>query len=226
MHAEFWLERWREGRTHFHQERVTPLLQKYWPMLALPAASQVLVPLAGKSLDMLWLAAQGHRVLGVELSQLAVEQFFSENHLDAEKHTRSYGTHYRCDNIEIICGDIFALDAHVLGGCIGVYDRAALIALPTAMRAQYMHHVYGQLADQYRGILITLDYPQTQMDGPPFSVDDVEVQVLAAPHSQALILDRRAILDKEPKFSERGVTRLDTVVYKMQRKHAGAISAA
>jgi len=223
MHAEFWLERWREGRTHFHQEKVTPLLQKYWPMLALPTASQVLVPLAGKSLDMLWLAAQGHRVLGVELSQLAVEQFFSENHLQAQKHVHPYGVHYCCENIEIICGDIFALDAQVLANCLGVYDRAALIALPAAMRAQYMRHVYGQLADQYRGILITLDYPQAQMDGPPFSVDDAEVQILSAPHSEALILDRRAILDKEPKFVERGMTRLDTVLYKMQRKRVATI---
>jgi len=108
MDAEFWLERWREGRTHFHQEKISPLLQKYWPTLALPAAGQVLVPLAGKSLDMLWLAAQGHRVLGVELSQLAVEQFFNENNLQAAQRDCAYGVHYVCGNIEIICGDIFA----------------------------------------------------------------------------------------------------------------------
>src|SRR5690606_282577 len=81
MDADFWLERWNEGRTHFHQDRVTPLLQKLWPTLALPAGSRVLVPLCGKSLDMVWLAEQDMRVLGVELSPLAVEQFFSENKL-------------------------------------------------------------------------------------------------------------------------------------------------
>src|SRR5690606_22020225 len=70
MHADFWLERWREGRTHFHLERVTPLLQKYWPGLGLPKGSKVLVPLCGKTLDMVWLAEQGHKVLGVELSPL------------------------------------------------------------------------------------------------------------------------------------------------------------
>ena len=82
MEAEFWLERWRDGRTHFHQSRVTPLLQKYWPSLALPAGSTVLVPLCGKSLDMLWLAEQRHRVLGVELSELAFTQFFSEHRFE------------------------------------------------------------------------------------------------------------------------------------------------
>lgn len=217
MEAEFWLERWREGRTHFHQPKVAPLLQKYWPTLALPAGSQVLVPLAGKSLDMLWLAEQGHRVLGAELSQLAVEQFFAENQLQASVHESAYGRHYRSGNIDIICGDIFKLDAAILSTCVGVYDRAALIALPAPMRAQYVAHVYGQLSDQYRGLLITLDYPQQQMAGPPFSVADAEVQALYAPHSTATILDRRDILDKEPKFLQGGVQQLDTVVYQLRR---------
>ena len=81
MDADFWLERWRDGHTRFHQNRVTPLLQKYWPTLSLPSGSRVLVPLCGKSLDLIWLAQQGHRVLGVELSPLAVDQFFAENDL-------------------------------------------------------------------------------------------------------------------------------------------------
>ncbi len=218
MDAEFWLERWRDGRTHFHQTRVTPLLQKYWPTLGLPHDSRVLVPLAGKSLDMAWLAEQGHRVLGAELSQLAVEQFFSDNNLQPHIRESVYGSHYTAGNIEIICGDIFKLDAAILSTCAGVYDRAALVALPAAMRAHYAQHVYGQLASDYRGILITLDYPQEQMDGPPFSVQDGEVQAIYAPHTDALVIDRRDILDKEPKFLERGVRRLDTVVYKLQRR--------
>lgn len=218
MHAEFWLERWRDGRTHFHQDKVMPLLQKYWPVLGLPADSQVLVPLAGKSLDMLWLAAQGHRVLGIELSEIAVQQFFRENSLLAEQHDLPFGISYRCNNIELICGDIFAVAPSVFAKCQAVYDRAALIALPPTMRAQYVQQVYAQLPPSYRGLLITLDYPQEQMDGPPFSVTDAEVQTLMAAHSQAVILDQRAILDKEPKFSERGVTRLDTLLYQLQGK--------
>ena len=217
MDADFWLERWHDGRTHFHQARVTPLLQKYWPSLALPAGSRVLVPLCGKSLDMIWLAEQGLRVLGVELSQLAVEQFFAENGLHPEMHHSTLGSHYAAGNIEIICGDIFKLDAATLSGCTGVYDRAALIALPADMRAQYVRHVYAQLSGQYRGLLITLDYSQAQMEGPPFSVHDEEVQALYAGHSDAAIIDRRDILDKEPKFAERGLTQLDTVVYRLQR---------
>lgn len=216
MEPDFWLERWREGQTHFHQDRVTPLLAKYWPTLALAPGSRVLVPLCGKSLDMGWLAEQGHRVLGVELSEIAVEQFFDEHRLQPRVHTSAQGTHYVSGNIEILCGDIFDLDADTLASCTGVYDRAALIALPGGLRGRYARHVYGQLPADYRGILLTLDYSQAQMAGPPFSVADTDVQALFAGHSRATLLDRRNILDKEPKFAARGVQRLDSLTYRLQ----------
>lgn len=216
MDTDFWLERWNEGRTHFHQDRVTPLLEKLWPTLSLPAGSRVLVPLCGKSLDMVWLAGQGMQVLGVELSPLAVEQFFSENDLQPSVHHTEQGAHYTAGNIEIICGDMFKVDAQTLAACTGVYDRAALIALPESMRGAYVQHVYGQLDARYRGLLITLDYPQQEMDGPPFSVQEAEVQKLYAGHSLATNVYQRDILDKEPKFLRSGVTRLDTVVYRLE----------
>ncbi|MBP6019142.1 MAG: thiopurine S-methyltransferase [Burkholderiaceae bacterium] len=218
MEGDFWLERWREGQTFFHQQRVTPLLQKFWPALDVPADSQVLVPLCGKSLDMLWLAQQGYRVLGIELSPLAVQQFFDENQIQATIHDSALGQHYVSGNIEIICGDIFNLDATTLAACVGVYDRAALIALPTEMRARYVQHVYSQLADNYQGLLLTLEYDQNLMAGPPFSVDEAQVQSLFSTHSKAVILDRRGILEKEPKFAQRGLTSLDSVSYQLSRK--------
>jgi len=218
MEADFWLERWRDGRTNFHQTRVTPPLQRHWPALALPRGSRVLVPLCGKTLDMRWLADQGLRVLGVELSPIAVEQFFDEQQLRPDIHDSPAGKRYVAGDIEILCGDIFALDTQTLGGCRGVFDRAALIALPPDMRGPYVRHVYGQLPDDYEGLLITLDYLQAQMAGPPFSVDDAEVQALYGPHSVAQQIDRRDTLAKEPKFAERGLTRLDTLIYRLQRK--------
>lgn len=218
MDAEFWLERWRDGRTHFHQSRVTPLLQKYWPQLGLPAGSTVLVPLCGKSLDMAWLASQGHRVLGVELSELAITQFFSENGLTPTVHESAQGRHHVAGNIELICGDIFALEDATLAVCAGAYDRAALIALPAAMRERYASAVYARLPATAQSLLITLEYDQAKMDGPPFSVTEEEVQRLLTPHSETSAIDRRDILEKEPKFIERGLTALDTVVYRLRRR--------
>ena len=218
MDTNFWLERWRAGQTGFHQNRTTPLLPKYWPDLHIPPGSRVLVPLCGKSLDMIWLASQGYHVLGVELAELAIEQFMAENHLQPTTRESALGRHYLARNIEIICGDIFDLDATTLAECAGAYDRAALIALPPDMRTRYVAHVYGQLAADYRGLLLTLDYPQEQMAGPPFSVDEAEVKTLYAKHSHATLIDRRDTLAKEPRFAEKGLERLDTLVFQLRAR--------
>lgn len=218
METEFWLQRWREGRIGFHQTRVMSLLQKYWPRVELPSGSRVLVPLAGKSLDMIWLAQQGHSVLGVELSQLAVDQFFAENHLRPEVRESAMGRHYVAGNIEIIRGDVLTLDDATLSGCAGFYDRAALIALPPAMRPAYANQVYARLPAGCRGLLFTLEYLQEEMSGPPFSVPEAEVAALHGGAWNIEVLDRRDVLAKEPHFAERGVTRMDTVSYLMERK--------
>ncbi len=197
---------------------MTPLLQKYWPQLGLPTGSTVLVPLCGKSLDMLWLAEQGHRVLGVELSELAITQFFSENQLTPVMHESAQGRHYVAGHIELVCGDIFGLEDSTLAACAGAYDRAALIALPPAMRARYAGDIYGRLPSAAQSLVITLEYAQEKMEGPPFSVAEDEVLRLFSPHSDTAAIDRRDILEKEPKFIERGLTALDTVVYRLRRK--------
>lgn len=216
MEPEFWLQRWREGATGFHMSRVTPLLPKYWPSLQLPRDAKVLVPLCGKSLDMIWLASQGHQVLGVELSPIAVEQFFTENGLTPIERNTPMGRHYVAGSIEIICGDIFHVDTATLASCTGAYDRAALVALPSAMRSRYVRHVYGGLAGGFRGLLLTLEYEQERMDGPPFSVAADEVRALFAAYAATTEVDRRDIIGKEAKFAEKGLSRLDSVTWRLE----------
>lgn len=218
MDTEFWLQRWRDGQIGFHQDRVMPLLQKHWPSLALPTGSRVLVPLAGKSLDIIWLASQGHRVLAVELSALAIEQFFTENRLTPASHDSALGRHHVAGNIEVIRGDIFNLDRATLAGCTGVYDRAALVALPPAMRQRYTGEVYGRLPEHCCGLLLTIDYPQHEMDGPPFAVSRAEVSTLYGGRWTIQPLDERDILAHEPKFAARGVTRMSASVYRLEHR--------
>ncbi|KQR18238.1 MULTISPECIES: thiopurine S-methyltransferase [Xanthomonas] len=217
MDTNFWLQRWQDGQTGFHQDEVMPLLQKHWPALQLPHAARVLVPLCGKTLDLHWLAAQGHRVLGVELSPLAVTQFFDEANLHPQRHTSSAGEHFVAGPIEIICGDAFALDASVLADCTAVYDRAALVALPADLRWRYLETTYARLPAACRGLLITLDYPQAEKAGPPFAVDAAEVQTLFQAQWQVQQLEQRDILDQESRFRADGVTALSTAVYRLQR---------
>lgn len=218
MDPDFWLQRWREGRTGFHQERPTPLLVEYWPALALAPGSRVLVPLAGKSLDLLWLASQGYRVLGVELSPLAVAQFFDEHELSPQVFESPYGRHYRAGDIELICGNVFGLDAQALADCAAVYDRAALIALPPELRRRYVRELHARLPAGCRGLLISMEYPPHEKQGPPFAVPEAEVRALYGRDWEVATLERRDILAQQPGFVAEGVSALETVVYRLTRK--------
>jgi thiopurine S-methyltransferase len=217
MDASFWLDCWREGRTGFHRSEVMPLLERHWPSLGVPRATRVLVPLAGKTLDMVWLAAQGLRVLGVELSPLAVQAFFAEHQLQPRRHRSACGEHHTAGNIEIIQGNVFDLDDATLAGCAAVYDRAALIALPVSMRQQYVRSIYARLPAGCRGLLITLDYPPGEMDGPPFAVPPAEVRRLFEPDWQVKALEHRDIYANEPGLAARGLSALATDVFRLDR---------
>jgi thiopurine S-methyltransferase len=217
MDAEFWRLRWQDSNIGFHQTAPTPLLRKHWPAVDAAHGCRVFVPLAGKSLDMVWLAAQGHRVLGVELSQLAVEQFFAEQELDPHVSASGYGTHYRAGAIELICGDAFALDETALADCAAVFDRAALIALPPELRLRYVDELYARLPAGCRGLLITLEYPEHEKPGPPFSVSETEVRGRYGADWNIDLLERRDILGTQPNFIDEGVTALETCVYRLQR---------
>jgi thiopurine S-methyltransferase len=216
--AEFWQQRWHEGRIGFHQDRITPLLEQYWDSAGVPSGGRVFVPLSGKSLDMAWLAGRGHRVLGVELSPIAVRQFFEESGLSPDVRESANATHYSAGNIEIACGDVFALDADALADCSGVYDRAALIALPPPMRERYVADVYAKLPSGCRGLLVTLEYPQVEKEGPPFSVQADEVAGRFGRDWALDLLERRDILAAQPGFVAEGVTSLHTSAWRMRRR--------
>ena len=218
MQPEFWHERWSSHRIGFHRDASLPLLVKHWPALDLAPATRVFVPLSGKSLDMVWLAERGHRVLGVELSELAVRQFFDERGLVPDVHTTAAGTHHAAGPYELIVGDAFALHASVLADCAAVYDRAALIALPPDLRRTYAATAWRRLPAACRGLLVTLEYPQPQKNGPPFSVDADEVHARLDTDWRIDEIERRDILADEPGFVAEGVTALSTVVYRVERR--------
>lgn len=217
MHAEFWQARWARNEIGFHANEVNPYLQRYWPGLGLPSGARVLVPLCGKSLDLAWLAAQGCRVVGVELAQKAVEDFFGAHELQAQISQEGAFKVYRAGSVEIYCGDFFALTAQQLGDCQALYDRAALIALPAEMRARYVAHLRELLAPGCQGLLVTLDYPQAEMQGPPFAVAEREVQSLFESGWQMMLMEARDVLGENMRFQQRGLTRLDERAYRLIR---------
>ncbi|MDR7194367.1 thiopurine S-methyltransferase [Luteimonas terrae] len=218
MQPEFWHERWSSNRIGFHRDAPLPLLVAHWPALDLAPDVRVFVPLCGKSLDMVWLTERGHRVLGVELSELAVRQFFEERGLRPAIHETSAGRHFVAGAYELIVGDAFALEADVLADCAAVYDRAALIALPPELRRMYAATAWRRLPAGCRGLLVTLDYPQAEKSGPPFSVAADEVHALLDRDWRIDAVERRDILANEPGFVADGVTALSTAVYRVVRR--------
>ena len=218
MEPAFWHDRWENQDIGFHQADIHALLPKYWPRLELTSDAPVFVPLCGKSLDMVWLAQQGHRVIGAELSQRAIDDFFAERRLAPT--TRASGSFVvkSAGPYELWCGDFFELPREAVAGVGGVYDRAALIALPQALRDQYAATLASLLPAQTRTLLITLEYEQSQMAGPPFSVPGDEVRALFAGSHQLEGLECRDVLDGHPHFQQRGLTALKEGAYLLRRK--------
>ena len=215
MNSTFWHDRWARNQIGFHLPEVNPYLQRHWPGLGLAGGVGVLVPLCGKSLDLVWLANQRHRVLGVELSEKAIEEFFQEQRLVAHVSQRGSFKVYQAGAIELWCGDFFALTASDVADCTALYDRAALIALPATMRERYAAHLQQILPQGVQGVLITLDYDQAQIPGPPFAVGDDEVQRLLSGAWQVQMLEEQDVLGESWKFLQAGVTQLEERVYRV-----------
>ena len=174
MDPAFWQSRWQEGRTAFHEGRPNTFLSRHHSWLA--GCRRILVPLCGKSEDLAYLAGQGHEVVGVELVEDAVRQFFAEHAATPAVEQRGGFAAYTAGALTILAGDFFATTTALVGAVDGIYDRAALVALPPDMRGRYVEHVRAIAPAAKRELLISLEYPAGSMEGPPFSVDEVEVR--------------------------------------------------
>ncbi len=218
MHTDFWLERWQEGQIGFHQDAIHPCLQQFFATLKLPPAATVFVPLCGKSLDMLWLIQADYKVIGIEISQQAVEAFFSENRLAYKTRQTDGFVLYESEGIQLYCGDFFQLRAEHVSSCQAIYDRAALIALPPEMRSDYAVHKQSLFPDGLDTLLITLDYAQDEMQGPPFSVPAEEVAQLYARDYQIDELQRLNIIEQESHFQQKGLSNMYETAYRLMPK--------
>ena len=174
MDTHFWHQRWETNTIAFHRNTANPLLVTYFKELSIAQGCRVFVPLCGKTLDIAWLLAQGYRVAGVELSELAIQQLFTELGTEPEITDMGKVKHYHATNIDIFVGDIFDLTRPMLGAIDAIFDRAALVALPENVRVQYTKHITN-ITENAPQLLITYEYDQTLMEGPPFSISSEEI---------------------------------------------------
>lgn len=196
MDPAFWLTRWQEGRIGFHEGAPNAFLAKHVDRLA--SYKRVLVPLCGKAEDLAFLAGHGHEVVGIELVEDAVRQFFAEHRAEPVVEERRGMRCYSWDAITIFAGDLFATTAELVGPIDAIYDRAALVALPPDTRVRYAEHLRKLAPAARRELLVTIDYPPDAMAGPPFCVTDAEVHRLFADADIELLgesVDPRGRLD-------------------------------
>lgn len=213
MEQEFWHQMWQSNEIGFNQSQPNQLMQRYFLSLNLKPGDRVLVPLCGKSIDMLWLAGQGYKVIGIELSQQACKAFFQENKIATKVTETGDFVVYSSDEITLFAGDFFKLDKNTLGPVDAVYDRAALIALPSELRQEYSAHL-GQLVDRETKIfLITTSYNQIEMQGPPFSVDENEVNMLFSADFNIKQLYSKPLSDIPAHLHERGLLQASEHAY-------------
>ena len=214
---QHWLDRWQEDRIGFHESSVNRYLQRWFPRFAPPPGSRLFLPLCGKALDILWCAQQGYEVIGIELSQIAVEAFFEENSISFEHSSDDRFERYQAQGITLLQGDFFDLRGDDLRGCRLAYDRAALIAMEGDGRLDYYRHMLEILPQDCNMLLISLEYDQREMKGPPFSAPTQEIlQHYRGPFSVET-LESADIVDEGPRWRKVGLSKLQETVFSLTR---------
>ena len=208
MDVEFWKQRWVDDDIGWHNSDVNPTLVEHWSSLGLELGARVLVPLCGKSLDMAWLAEQGYRVVGVEVSSMAAEGFFRDRGFPYRERLEGAVRILEWDRVTIVVGDIFEVLPEYVGHIDAVYDRAATVALPVDVRTRYAKQLARLAGPSARGLLLTIAYPQAEMDGPPFSVSGDEIERLYGERYALKQISVEDVIGEKPVYRERGVSEL------------------
>lgn len=206
MEISYWQSRWKKKKIGWHLDEVYPLLPKVWPQISVNGNDRVLVPLCGKSLDMIWLAEQGCHVTGVEVSPRALREF-RERSPSTFTESNSHGfTVYKSEHIELWEGDFLKFPSTVISRPDVIYDKAALVALPPELRSDYAHKVRELCREKTKILLQTFDYVQEEMNGPPFSVPEQEVRDHFGDRFELTLMHEQSKLELLNKFRRRGLT--------------------
>ena len=189
MEHEFWHNKWQANEIGFHKDEANTFLKRNLSSLGLNPNAKIFVPLCGKTLDIAYLLSCGHEVVAIELNESAVLQLFDE--MNATPNVIDLGDlkQYQAPNVTVYVGDIFKLTKDKLGAVDAVYDRAALVALPDAMRQRYAKLV-SELTDTAPQLLVAIEYDQSQHNGPPFSISETMVHEIYSDKYERNLLER------------------------------------
>ncbi|KAM9737784.1 putative thiopurine S-methyltransferase isoform 5-T9 [Menidia menidia] len=200
-----WEGRWHEDRTGFHQAHVHRMLEAHLDqVLGGRAGVRFFFPLCGKAVDMKWLADQGHSVVGVEISEKALRQFFEENNMTfsvdpvpAIPGAKVYKSSEK--NISLYQCDLYDFSSSVEGQFGAIWDRGSLVAINPKDRERYAALIVSLMAGDCRYLLDTFLYDPDQYAGPPFFVPDEQVQSLFGARCRVQLLDSADALTERQK---------------------------
>jgi thiopurine S-methyltransferase len=217
MHPDFWHERWQANKIGFHQGQANAALQAWCPTLDVPADATVVVPLAGKSHDLDWLAARGHPTTGIELSPVAVDAFFAERDLTPTVRTVGPFQAHESGRLRMLLGDALATTRdHVAPRAF--YDRAATVALPPPLRDRYAQMLANLMEPGDVGLTVLLDYPQDRRQGPPFAISPDEAHRLYGDAFDLTLLERTDLVASDPTMLGGGLPWVHRDVWRLERR--------
>ncbi|XP_078395399.1 putative thiopurine S-methyltransferase isoform X2 [Cetorhinus maximus] len=203
---EYWITCWEKQQIGFHLNIVHEMLKKHLDVL-LNGRKQIRIffPLCGKAVDMKWLADQGHTVVGVELSEIAVKQFFTEQNLpyiqepvpgmpgvDVFKTPEGQISLFRCN--------IFDLSSLIAGPFDGIWDRGSLQPLNSSDRQRYSKLMITLMAKGCRYLLDTLVCTRSDFDGLPPKISESETRDLFGHACNIQLLDSSSTLTGKQKL--------------------------
>ena len=210
-----WESRWQEDRIGFHLNEVNPYLIRFADQLLYQNPDRVFVPLCGKTLDLCWLTKKTKKVVGVEMVNKAVMNFFSENNISYLIQRKETLQKFNSKAIDIYLGDFFDLNPLETSSFEAIYDRASIVAIEKFERKKYVDHLISFLDQAGRILLITMEYNQNQMEGPPYSVTRDEIESLFSPLCSLKLLKTCDVLDD--RFRKKGLTHLLEHVFLIEK---------
>jgi thiopurine S-methyltransferase len=212
-----WKTRWEQGMTGWHNQNVNQNLQNHANILFENTESpRVLIPLCGKSLDIIWLEAQSASVIGIEFVQKAIEEFYQEQ--DSTPHIEVINKlpHHSVGGITLICADIFEATPARIGQFDAIYDRAALVALPLEKRQEYADHCLALLNSGGTILLITYNTHRSETLGPPFPIKDGVIPTLYKNASECILLEESTQTKEDnPRLAKRNLEWSKTAIWKI-----------
>lgn len=202
---EEWQDRWVTRNIGFHQEQGHRLLKKHLDtFLKGQSGLRVFFPLCGKAVEMKWFADRGHTVVGVEISEMAIREFFTEQNLSyTEKPlTEIAGAKVfksSSGNISVYCCSLFDLPRVNIGKFDRIWDRGSLVAINPGDHDRYADVILSLLNKGFHYLVAILSYDPTKHAGPPFYVPDAELKRLFGTKCSIQFLEEADALEERHK---------------------------